>query len=68
MPIVLFQYNACILAEYGTSMRLINKVHSMQKYTEYDMQNIYTHYEITFTYNINLVITHNCTSKVSWQD
>ena len=39
--VVLFQYNACIIANYDTSMRLINEVHNIQtRYkTEYEMQN-----------------------------
>ena len=51
--VVLFQYNACIIANYDTIMRMINEVHNIQtRYkTEYEMQkNKHTNYEITFTY------------------
>ena len=65
MPIVLFQYNACIIAKYDTCMRLINKVHSMQKSykTEYNMQNMNTHTMRSLLHTI-LVITHNCSHCV----
>ena len=59
MPIVLFQYNACRIAKYDTSMRLINEVHNMQtRYkTEYNVQNINTQTMRSRLHTV-LVITH----------
>ena len=56
MPVVLFRYNACIIAKYDTSMRLINEVHNMQtRYkTDYNMPKISTKtMRSLFTYSIS---------------